>query len=131
MINLGLSWALKDLLGAPGLVLASTVAVVVQTLLMQRLLARRLPSMSFGRLWSTIGKVLIATLGMAGVVLVGAWASRSTLPNSRTVDLALIFGLIPISMMVYGMILWGLKVEGRDELTVVYRKLLKRLGLVE
>ena len=131
VINLGLSWALKDLLGAPGLVLASTVAVVVQTLLMQRLLARRLPSMSFGRLWSTIGKVLIATLGMAGVVLVGAWASRSTLPNSRTVDLALIFGLIPISMMVYGMILWGLKVEGRDELTVVYRKLLKRFGLVE
>ncbi|HYD85632.1 MAG TPA: murein biosynthesis integral membrane protein MurJ, partial [Opitutus sp.] len=32
VINVGLSWSLKGPLGAPGLVLASTVAVVVQTL---------------------------------------------------------------------------------------------------
>jgi putative peptidoglycan lipid II flippase len=131
VINIGLSWFLKDRLGAPGLVLASTAAVVTQTIVLQRLLARRLPGMSFGSLWGTIGKVLLATIGMGAVVAGGWWGLQQLMAGSRSADVAAILGIIPLGVVVYGGILWALRVEGRDELAVMVRKLLSRFGIAK
>ncbi len=131
VINIGLSWFLKNWLGAPGLVIASTTAVVVQTIVLQRLLARQLPGMTFGALWRTIGKVLLATIGMGAVVAGGWWGLRQLMVGQRVADLIAIFALIPACIAVYAVVLWLLRVEGREELSVVAMKILKRFGIAK
>lgn len=123
VINVGLSWWLKGKLGAPGLVLASTVAIVAQTVVMQRMLARQIPGMRFGDLWRTIGKVTLATVAMSIVVLAGWFALSRNLGATRLADISAIFVLIPASVLIYGFVLWALKVEGREEFEVLLAKL--------
>ncbi len=128
VVNLGLTLLLKDALGARGLVVASTVAIVVQTLLLQRALAARLPGLEFGTLWVSVGKVLAASAVMALVVGGGWLALRHTWPGRRATDWAAVLGLIPLGVAVYGATLWALKIEGRDELAAVSGKLRGRFG---
>lgn len=123
VINVSLSWILKDVLGALGLVLASTVAIVVQTLLMQVLLARRLPGMGFGDVWRTIGKVALGTTLMGVFVWAGWKGLRSSLGVGRSTDATAIFGLIPASAALYAAVLWLLRVEGRDEFKLLIERL--------
>jgi putative peptidoglycan lipid II flippase len=123
VINVGLSWWLKNTLGAPGLVLASTAAIIAQTVVMQRMLARRIPGMSFGDLWLTIGKVTLATVAMGIVVLAGWFALSRNLGTARLADLVAIFVLIPASVLIYALVLWALKVEGCEEFDVLLAKL--------
>ncbi|MDB6167140.1 MAG: integral rane protein MviN [Verrucomicrobia bacterium] len=122
LVNLTLSWGVKDVLGAPGLVIASTVAIIVQTFSMQHMLAREVPGMGFGDLWRTIGKVLLATAAMAVVVALGWQGLRRGLAHARTADAVAIFGLIPIGAAVYGAVLWLLRIEGREELKGLLRR---------
>jgi putative peptidoglycan lipid II flippase len=129
VLNVALSWWWKDVLGAPGLVLASTLAVVVQTFLLQRVLARRIPEMSFGGLWGTLAKIAVATAAMGGAVAGGWWALKHSFGSSRISDVIAILGVIPISVVIYGGILWMLRVDGRDELSAMIRKLLGRFGV--
>jgi putative peptidoglycan lipid II flippase len=114
-INLGLSLLLKVWLGAIGLVLASTIAIVVQTLLLQRALARKLPGMTFTPLWPSVGKVLAATLAMSLVVGLG-WHGLEATGAGRRIDIVAVLGLIPVGAAVYGAALWALRIEGRNEL---------------
>lgn len=153
-VNLGLSLTLMHWLGAQGLVLASTTAIVVQTVLLKRALTRRLPEVTFAPLLPTLGKVLLAALVMGAVVWGGWWwlAQRSgwaesvialvrihdefrdethlQLLNSLhlptgpdvlvkfqvyVVDLVTVLGLIPLAVASYAVVLWMLKVEGREE----------------
>lgn len=123
VINVALSWSLKDVLGAPGLVLASTVAIIVQTVALQIALARRLPGMGFGGLWLTLVKVLLATLAM-GAVVAGGWAGlRHELGGARMADAVAICALIPVGVAVYAAVLWALRVEGREEFAALAAKL--------
>jgi putative peptidoglycan lipid II flippase len=115
LVNLALSLLLKRWLGAAGLVLASTAAIVVQTLLLQRALTRRLPGLTFTSLWPTVGKILIATAGMTAVVWVG-WHFLASALLGRRADLLAVGGLIPAGVAVYGVALWALRIEGRDEI---------------
>ena len=131
VINIGLSWALKDSLGSPGLVVASTTAVVVQTILLQRMLARRIPGMSFGGLWGTIWKVLLASAAMGVGVAFAWWSVRNAMAGARSADLIAIVVLIPGSVAIYAAVLWLLRVEGRDELSVMARKMMRRFGIVK
>ncbi|HTO02864.1 MAG TPA: murein biosynthesis integral membrane protein MurJ [Opitutus sp.] len=128
VINIGLSLLLKDTLGAPGLVVASTVAVVVQTILLQRMLVRRLPAMRFGSLWLTIGKVLVASIAMGAVVALGWWGIREMMNGARSADWVAILILIPFSVLAYGGVLWAVRVEGREELSVMMKKFVSRFG---
>jgi putative peptidoglycan lipid II flippase len=123
VINLVLSLVLMRWLGAVGLVLASTAAIVAQTVLLQRELDRVLPGMSFAPLWKSVGKVAVATLGMSLVVGGGWFALRETSGGKGT-DLLAVLGLIPAGVGVYALLLWSLKIEGRDE----FRALARRLG---
>ncbi|ACB77094.1 murein biosynthesis integral membrane protein MurJ [Opitutus terrae] len=128
VINVGLSWALKDWLGAPGLVLASTAAVIVQTIVMQRLLARAVPGLGFGELWRTIGKIVAATAAMSLVVFAGWAALRYAFAGNRTVDLIAIGGLIPVGVAVYAAVLWAVRVEGREEISAILARFRGKFG---
>jgi len=119
VVNLVLSLLLRQALGAAGLVLASTAAIVVQTLLLQRALARRLPGLTFAPLWPSMFKVFIATLAMSGVVWLGWHRLAGT---GRSADLLAVFGLIPLGVAVYAVVLWTLRIEGREEFEAMIKK---------
>jgi putative peptidoglycan lipid II flippase len=118
LVNIGLGWWLKDIWGARGLVVASTTAVVVQTVALQHLLGVSLPGMVFGDLWGTLGKILIGTLAMGSAVGGGWWLIRGI----YGADMLAVFGLIPFGVAVYAGVLWGLRIEGREELAAIVAK---------
>jgi putative peptidoglycan lipid II flippase len=125
VVNLVLSLILKRVLGAYGLVLASTAAILVQTVLLQFALARRLPGLAFGPLWGTVGKIAIATAVMAALVGFG-WRELQGFGLGRRADLFAVVGLIPLGVAAYGATLWMLRIEGREELwAIVMRRPLK------
>ena len=133
VVNLGLSLVLKHWLGAVGLVLASTTAIIVQTVLLQRALIRKLPEMKFASLWPSLSKILAATLAMSAVVWFG-WRLVSPLNTElhlarlhlRVADLAAVLGLIPLGVAVYGAILWTLRIDGREKLAAMLVQILRR-----
>jgi putative peptidoglycan lipid II flippase len=126
VINVGLSWYLKNTLGAAGLVIASTIAVIAQTFALQRLLAVRIPGMGFGGLWRTIGKILAASLIMSAAVAGGWILVQRLVSGHRAGDLLAIGLLIPVSVLMYAGALWLLRVEGREELAAMVRRRLGR-----
>jgi putative peptidoglycan lipid II flippase len=127
-VNLGLILALKDVFGVNGLAMASTVAVIVQTLVLQGVLARRLPGLKFGELWRSLAKIGLATIAMSAGVAFGWRAATSMTGGARAADAIAILGLIPAAVVVYGSALWLLRIEGRDELAAVFAKLRAKLA---
>jgi putative peptidoglycan lipid II flippase len=125
LVNLGLSLVLMRWLGAAGLVLASTTAIVVQTLLLKRALTRRIPEMRFAPLWPSLAKILLATALMS--VAVGAgWFGLSRMVGGRTADVLAVVVLIPLAGAIYVGLLWCLKIEGRKELRALVMKRFSR-----
>ena len=101
-VNLGLALLLLRPLGAAGLVLASTVAIIVQTVLLKRALGRKVPELGFAPLWPSVGKVLAATAGMAVLVGGGWWGLRHFGPGGRVGDVLALCVLIPVGAAFYG-----------------------------
>jgi putative peptidoglycan lipid II flippase len=120
LVNLGLSLLLMRWLGAAGLVLASTSAIVVQTGLLNWVLIHRIPEMRFSSLWPSLARILLATAAMSAVVGAGRYG-LTRISGGRTADLLAVAGLIPAACAVYAAILWGLKIEGREELKALLR----------
>jgi len=85
------------------LVIASTAAVVIQTISLQHLLGVSLPGMKFGELWLTLGKILIGTLAMAAVVK-GGWHWVHEIHGAEVIA---VFALIPLGVAVYAAALWA------------------------
>lgn len=133
VINLGLCLALRPSLGAVGLVVASTTAIIIQNVLLQRALVRRLPGMTLASLWPSVAKICVATLAMSVFVWLG-WQLASKINmdihlarlHVRAADLAAVLGLIPLGVLVYGAVLWLLRLEGRDELAAIALRFLGR-----
>jgi putative peptidoglycan lipid II flippase len=125
VINLGLSLLLKRWLGATGLVLASTTAIVVQALLLQRALARRLPGLTFTPLWPTLMKILGGTLAMATFVW-GGWHWLEGAGLGRRADWLGVCGLIPAGVLVYAAAVWILRIEGRADIEEMLRRFFGR-----
>ncbi|MEO6875534.1 MAG: murein biosynthesis integral membrane protein MurJ [Opitutaceae bacterium] len=125
VVNLGLSLALMSKLGAVGLVLASTTAIIVQTVLLNRALTRKLPEMRFAPLWPSVGKILVAALLM-GLLVGGVWHWLQVGGlGPRLRDGLALGGLIPLAAAAYAGLLWLLKIDGRDEFTALFRRFFK------
>ncbi len=120
LVNLGLSLLLMRWLGAAGLVLASTSAIVVQTALLHLALRRRIPELRFGSLGPSLGKIFLATAAMSALVLLGRYG-LGTICTGRLADVLAVGGLIPVACAVYVALLWVLKIEGREELQSLWR----------
>ncbi len=118
-INIAVSLALMRWLGVPGLVLASTTAIVAQAILLQWALVRRLPEMRFAPLWPSIAKVLGGTIAMGCVVGGGWWALQVPALGRHLTSAIAVAGLIPAGVGAYGLALWLLRIEGRDEVAAV------------
>ena len=124
VVNLALSLSLMRWLGAAGLVLASTTAIIVQTLLLNRALARKLPEMTFAPLWPSIGKVLAATVVM-GLFVGGGWRwLQHAGLGAHARDGCALGGLIPLGVLLYAAMLWRFKIEGREEFAELWHKFL-------
>ena len=119
-INIAISLSLMRWLGVPGLVIASTTAIIAQTLLLQRALVRKLPDMRFTPLWPRVAKVLGGTAVMAGVVGAGWWGLRALALGPRATDAIAVAGLIPLGIAAYGLAIWRLRIEGREELAAMF-----------
>ena len=122
-INIAVSLALMRWLGVPGLVMASTTAIIAQAILLQRALVRKLPEMHFAPLLPSIAKVLGGTAAMACVVCGGWWALQALALGRRATDAIAVAGLIPGGVGAYGLALWLLRIEGRDELGALLARL--------
>jgi putative peptidoglycan lipid II flippase len=128
MVNIALSLVLMRWFAERGLVLASTSAIIVQAVLLQRALVRRVPGMTLKPLWPSFVKVLLGTIAMAGVVL-GGWHLLVKLhPGARLNNWIAVLGLIPLGVMVYGGMLWLLKIEGREEFATLFDRFRARRG---
>ncbi|MDD3180620.1 MAG: murein biosynthesis integral membrane protein MurJ [Opitutaceae bacterium] len=115
VVNLALSLLLMRWLAAAGLVLASTVAIIVQTVLLQSALTRNVRGLHFAPLWPSLAKVIAGTVVMSVAVAAG-WQGLQVAMGGRMADVVAVAGLIPAGVMVYAMVLWALKIEGREEL---------------
>ena len=122
-VNVTLCVSLMGWLGVSGLVIASTAAIVLQTILLQRSLARRLPGLTFRPLWRSLAKVLLATLVMAAGAE-GGWQLLQGLALHRTAtELLAVAALIPVAVAIYGAMLWILHIEGREELAAIWKRM--------
>lgn len=118
-INVAASLALMRRFGVEGLVLASTTAIVVQTVLLQRALARKLPGMSFGPLAPSLLKVCAGASVMGVGVWLG-WRGIQELGLRTTAASAVaVFGLIPAAIAAYAGLMWVLRIEGREEFSAL------------
>jgi putative peptidoglycan lipid II flippase len=119
VINITATLILIHWFGVIGIVLASTTAIIAQTLLLGRALVRRLPEMHFAPLGPSLAKVLGATAAMA-VVVGGAWHAVRYVHGASAIA---VFALIPAGVATYGTVLWGLRIEGRAELEAMLARL--------
>ncbi len=116
LINIGVSLVLIRWLGVIGIVVASTTAIIAQTLLLGRALVRRLPEMHLAPLAPSVGKVLAGTAVMAAVVGGGMRALPALGLLGRGGDVAAVALLVPSGIAAYAAALWILRIEGRDDL---------------
>jgi putative peptidoglycan lipid II flippase len=121
VVNVIVCLSLMRWLGVAGLVIAGTTAIIVQTILLQRALVRRLPGMSFRPLWPSLGKVAVATAVMGAAVWL-AWDYVRRLPVTPfAAGLIAIFTIIPLAVGLYAETLWLLRIEGREDFVALLR----------
>jgi putative peptidoglycan lipid II flippase len=126
VVNLILSLILMRWLGVAGLVVSTTTAIVVQTILLQMALAKKLPRMNFRPLWASLRKVALAT-ALMGIVVGFGWHCVQQITSVRlSAGLIAIFTLIPLGIAVYAGALWMLKFEGTEDLIAVFKRRISR-----
>jgi len=104
-----------------GLAVASNVAVVLQAYYLQHQLSHHRPELRFGAILPDVAKIVLATAGMAAVVFSGYRFSFSW-GSGWGADLIRLAGLIPLGGLTYGALVWGLRLEGREELLAILRR---------
>ncbi len=131
LTNMALSLALMGWLGAPGLALGATGAVVVQAAYLQTHLAREHEGLAFRHLVGHLAKVCAASAVMALAVLAAGWAWRTVLGTGGGREAAGLFVLIALGAAVFFAAAWAFRVEGREEvLGMIRRRLGGRRGRV-
>lgn len=127
VVNLVLSLLLMRWLSTVGLALASTLAVLVQTVYLQTALARRQAGFGLGGLWPNLVKITAATALMAVVVWGGAQLAGRFASPGRAADWLVVLAVIPAGAAVYGVALWALRIEGREEIDQLLARVRARI----
>ena len=128
VVNIVLSVILMRWFSTVGLALASNVAVLAQAWFLQTRLTRKLEGLSFAPLLPSLGKIAVASLIMGVVVWGGARLSAGLPLSGKMRDAVLVIGLIPVACAVYGALLWGMKIEGREDIEALLGKFRSKLG---
>lgn len=119
LLNLGLSLALMHWLSTTGLALASTVAMAAQAAFLQWHLARKQEGLAFRHLAGDLGKILIASGAMGAVVWALWWSWTRAMAATQFNDALGLLLVIAAGVIAYGVLLWMLKIEGRDDLSAL------------
>ena len=128
IVNLGLSLILMGRWGTLGLAVASNLALAVQAVHLQVILARRRPGLAFHFLRRDLGKILLATAAMSGVVWATHLAWQRLAPSGLVAEAAGLAVTIGLAAGFYGSLLWVLRLEGREELAAIGQRLRERMG---
>ncbi len=126
LLNLGCSLALMVPYGMTGLALANLISIIAQSTALQLLLAAKQPAVSTRRLRNDLLKILAAAGLMAVAVMFMESAASRMIGDSRGGWLAALALIITAGMAVYFAAVWLLRVEGRNEIEPVFRRLLRR-----
>lgn len=122
VVNLVLSFALMKPFGTVGLAVASNIAVVVQAVYLQTRLARKREGFGFAPVQGDLLKVIGASALMGIVVAAGWWAWLRYVPLSKFTHVMALVVLVSLGAGVYAATVWILRIEGRDDLLVVLKK---------
>jgi putative peptidoglycan lipid II flippase len=127
-VNLVLSLVLMRPFGTVGLALASNVAVVVQAAYLQTRLVRKREGLEFRSVMGDLVKIILAASLMGALVAGGWWAWAQFVPVFSAGDVLGLAVMIGFGVLVYGGLLWALKIEGRDDLAAVINKMRGKLA---
>jgi len=116
-INIVFSVALLPFLGIVGLAIASNVAIFSQAILLHLVLRREFYAGSLRSIGSPLGKVALATLLMAALVLGGQWMLRGALEEGHRQAAWSLALLIPLGTGAYFVALKKLGVDQVEEFT--------------
>jgi putative peptidoglycan lipid II flippase len=121
-VNFILSLALMKPMGTVGLAIASNVAIVVQAVYLQIHLARKHEGLGFHHVARDLVKVIAAALIMGALVAAGRWGWLQLVAHTKRMDALGLVLLILVGAGVYAVLLWLLKIEGRDDLAAVLKR---------
>lgn len=127
-VNLVLSLVLMGPWGTIGLAVASNLAIVVQAVYLQTHLARKRRSLAFHHVVRDLAKVVVAAGVMGAVVAAGWWAWSSHVHAGKVIDALGMLLLIAVGVLVYAVLVWWMRIEGRDDLAAVLAKVRAKLG---
>ena len=128
-VNFVTSLLLRHWFATEGLAWAGNVAIVVQALLLQRALVRKVPNLHARVLLPSLAKIALATVAMGLAVVSARWGLRGWGLAERLDDSVAVAGVIPFAVLVYGAALWVLRIEEREELAGLVQKMLARVGI--
>lgn len=126
LVNVIASLALMRWLGAAGLALGSTVAVVAQAVYLQTHLSRGHAGLAFRHLGAHLARVTGASAAMAAVVVAAAWAWQRHVGVGGWRGAAELGVVIPLGGATYFAAAWAFGVEGLDEVVALARRKLRR-----
>ena len=108
--------------------MGATLAVITQAWFLQARLTRKHEGLGFAHLGPHALKVLAASALMAAAVA-GAWAGWvRAMGRGGWHDLVGLAACIALGVGVFAAAVWALRVEGREELTALIKRKLKRSG---
>jgi len=126
LVNIASSLVLMRWFGVAGLALASSLAVFTQATFLQIHLAQVHPGLRFTHHIPHILKVSAASAAMAAAVYGIAFACEHSMATGGWRDIAGLALSVGAGIGVFASGAWLLRVEGRDELTALVRRKLKR-----
>jgi len=127
-VNVVASLVLMRFAGTAGLAMGATLAVITQAWFLQARLTRKHEGLGFAHLGPHALKVLAASALMAAAVA-GAWAGWvRAMGRGGWHDLVGLAACIALGVGVFAAAAWALRVEGREELTALIKRKLKRSG---
>jgi putative peptidoglycan lipid II flippase len=128
VVNVGLSFALMGPLSTVGLALASNIAIAVQAAFLQWHLGRKQDGLALRHLLVDLMKIIGASAVMGATVAAGWWGWMRVMPPTKLADAAGLGLVIVGGAALYSGLLWVFRIEGRDDLTAIFRKLRARVA---
>lgn len=127
VLNLILSLVLMRPLGMIGLALANLGSIIFQSVVLQWSFARRRSGLRLSLLLPDLAKVVLATGGMVGFLMVMDGRVQMWMGAGKLGDAGALFLVIPLAVGIYFSLIWALGVEGRHEAETLLRRFF-RLG---
>jgi putative peptidoglycan lipid II flippase len=127
--NLALSIVAVRIESTAVLAAATNAAVVVQAVYLQVQLSKKSAALGFAPLVGSVARIVAASALMGVCVWAGVRGIGAMVGAGRARDLAQLLVLIPAACAIYAVLLWALRIEGREDVReLLLRKLRRKTG---